>query len=218
MANKPAVNVVAAVAMAAAWIFLYFFFHPRPAGIDRRPHEALGELLASEAVQRTEAGARLIVLIRDSQSFDVPAAEAQWDGFRKALQQTGTKVSVLRSFKVDPLRMTGVPPGEFFDLLRQGRDNDVIVSFLGPPTLDPDQLARLGPKRPRILAVCSGAMPVQVDLRGIFEQKLLALAVVSRPEAPAKSGAGQSAFEQMFRVITPSNLADLPQPALARQY
>jgi hypothetical protein len=112
-----------------------------------------------------------------------------------------------------------VPPGEFFDLLRQGRDNDVIVSFLGPPTLDADQLARLGPKRPRILAVCSGAMPVQVDLRGIFEQKLLALAVVSRPEAPAKAAANgtQSAFEQLFRVITPSNLSELPQSALARQ-
>jgi hypothetical protein len=220
MANRTAVNVVAAVVTAAAWVFLYLFFHPRPSGIDRRPHEALGQLLAKEAVERMEPGGRLIVLMRDAQSFEVPAAEAQWDGFEKALRQTSAKVSLLRSFKVDPLRTAGVPSGDFFELLRQGRDNDVIVSFLGPPTLDPDQLARLGAKRARVLAVCSGAMPAQVDLRGIFEQKLLALAVVSRPEAPAKAETGgtQSAFEQLFRVITPNNLSDLPRSALARQY
>jgi hypothetical protein len=219
MQDSRTINAVAAATTAAAWVSLYLFLHPRPPGIDRRPHEALGEILASEAVKLMEPGARLIVLVRDAHSFEVPAAEAQWEGFQRGLLQTGTKVSVPRSFKVDPLRLAGVPPGEFFDLLRQGRDNDVIVSFLGPPALDPDQLAKLGPKRSRVLAVCSGAMPAQVDLKGIFEQKLLAAAVVSRPDAPAKAGPGgaQSAFEQMFRLITPTNLSDLPRAALARQ-
>jgi hypothetical protein len=219
MAKRTAVNAVAAVVTAAAWVFLYLFFHPHPPAIDRRPHEALGEFLANQAGQRMEAGARLIVLVRDSRSFAVPAAEAQWDGFQKTLQRSGTKISLLRSLKVDPLRVAGVPSGEFFDLLRQNRDNDVIVSFLGPPALDPDQLVRLGSKRPRVLAVCSGAMPTQLDLRSIFEEKLLVLAVVSRPNAPSQAdGSGrQSAFEQLFTVITPSNLSDLPKSALARQ-
>src|SRR5262249_50965205 len=156
-----------------------------------------------------------IVLVRDPQSFEVPAAEAQWEGFQKTLQRSGSKISLLRALKVDPLRVAGVPAGEFFDLLRQNRDNDVIVSFLGPPALAPDQLARLGSKRPRVLAVCSGAMPAQVDLRGIFDEKLLVLAVVSRPNAPSPAGGSgrQSAFEQQFSVITPSNLSDLPKSA-----
>jgi len=126
-------------------LWLYLFFHPRPHGIDRRPHEAVGEVLASEAVSRMEPGARIIVLARDSEPFQVPAAQAQLDGLLRALKKSGKSVSAIRAFKVDPLRVVGVPPGDFFELLRQSRDNDVFVSFLGPPVLGTDQFVHCWP-------------------------------------------------------------------------
>jgi hypothetical protein len=198
-------------------LWLYLFFHPFPPKIDRRLHEAVGEVLAEEAANLLEPGARLIVLARDPHPFKVPAAQAQVDGFMRALKKSGRSILSLRSFKVDPLRVVSVPRGDFFDLLRQGRENDVLVSFLGPPLLSPDQLAKLGQKRARVLAVCSGAMPMQVDLKKLFHEKLLAVAIVHRQEAPAKAPPGPSrvAFEQMFMVITASNLSELPAVASA---
>jgi hypothetical protein len=218
MKNRKTINIVAAATTMAAWYGLFLFFHPCPPPMDCRPHEATGEVLAGEAVKLLEPGARLIVIARDPGPFQVPASIAQLNAFLHALKRSGTQVAASRTFQVDPLRPVGVPAGEFFDLIRNGRDNDVIVSFLGPPVFSRDQLKKLGNKRPRILAVCSGGMQAQVDLRSIFEQKLLVVAIVSREDAPARArpGSKRSAFEQMFRLITPDNLFDLQETVVVR--
>jgi hypothetical protein len=217
MKNRNAINVLASTAIVATWGWLYVFLHPRPPAIDRRPHEAMGEVLAAEAAKVLEPGARLLVIARDPEPFHVPASAAQMDGFMRALKNAGKSVSTIHKYQQDPLRLVNVPPGDFFELLRRGQPNDVIVSFLGPPVLDHAQLAKLGDKRPRILAVCAGAMPAQVDLKKIFDQKLLFAAVVSRQDAPRRASAGskQSAFEQMFKVITAANLSELAPSAVA---
>jgi hypothetical protein len=219
MATRKMVNVLAVATMVAAWGCLLLLLHPRPPRIDRRPHEALGEVLAAETERLLEPGARLIVLARDPEVFQVPAAAAQLESFQRALRKAGIRITTLRGFKVDPLRVTGVPAADFFELLQKCREDDVIVSFLGPPVLGEDRLTRLGAKRARILAVCSGAMPAQVDLQKLFQQKLLTAAIVSRPEAPARAAPGskQSAFDEMFKLITPANVAGLPPPAMASQ-
>jgi hypothetical protein len=212
--RRNVVNVVAAATIVAAWSCLYQFFHPHPPAIDRRPHVVVGEVLAGEALKRLTPDSRLIVIARAPQPFQVPASAAQLEGFLRAIARAKRTVAVTRTLQVDPLRVVNVPPGEFFDLIRGARGNDVIVSFLGPPVLSREQVAKLGSQRPHILAVCSGAMPTQVNLRQIFDQKLLAVAVVSRDGAPAHADAGspQAAFEQMFRLITHDTVSELPSP------
>lgn len=201
--------------MVVAWAGLYLLRHPGTPRIDRRPHEALGETLAGEAVKLLAPGARLIVIARDSTPYRVPACEAQLDGLLRAVRKAGKSVTELRKIRLDPLRLVAVPPGDFFDLLRLGRPDDVIVSLLGPPVLAPDQVAALGGRRPVVLAVCSGAAPAQIDLPGLFEQGLLTAAVISRPEAPARAQAasGRARFEQMFRWVTRLEVDTLPRPA-----
>jgi len=218
MANKRVINWLAVAVIMAAVVWLYLFFNPRPPAIDGPLHKRLGEVLAAEAVKLFEPGARLIVIARAKEPFEVPAAAAQLDAFLRAIEESGKKTSTTRLLKVDPLRITSVPPGDFFELMRQAGSNDVIVSFLGPPLLGDEQLSRLAGKRPRILALCSGAMPLQVDLRKMFERQLLLTAVISRTNAPAQSTAGsaEAAFDQMFQVITPSNVSELPPFAAAR--
>jgi hypothetical protein len=212
MGNRKSVNWLAGAVIVAAAAGLYLFLFPTPPAIDARPHKGAGETLAGEALKLLEGNARLIVITRDLQSFKVPAAEAQLRGFLGALRDAGKAPAAVRSIKVDPLRVVEVPPGEFFDLIRLGKEDDVIVSFLGPPALADEQVAKLGAKRPRILALCSGGLPARVDLKTTFAQQLLHLAVVSRPDAPAQAGPGseRGAFEQMFKVITPGNVSELP--------
>ena len=218
MATKKVVNYLALAVIAAAAVWLYLFFNPRPPAIDGRLHKKVGEVLAAEAVKLLEPDARLIVIARAKEPFQVPAAAAQLDAFLSTIKKSGKNVSATRLLKVDPLRVVSVPPGDFFDLMRQARSNDVIVSFLGPPLLSDDQIFNLGTKRPRILALCSGAMPVQVDLKKIFDRQLLRIAVISRTNAPAQPAAGaQDGFDQMFKVITPANVSDLPALAVARR-
>ena len=219
MAKKRVINWLAGAVIVAAVVWLYLFFNPRPPAIDRSLHTRVGEVLAAEAIKLLEPGARLIVIGRAKEPFEVPAAAAQFDAFMRTIEKSGKNISTTRLLKVDPLRVTAVPPGEFFDLMRQAGSNDVIVSFLGPPLLNDDQLDRLAGKRPRILALCSGAMPLQVDLRKMFERQLLLTAVVSRTNAPAQSTASsaEAAFDQMFQVVTPANVAELPALADARR-
>jgi hypothetical protein len=216
MKNRKSINAVAAVLIAAAWSGLYLFLHPQPPATDEQPHEAVGAMLAEQALSRLEPGARILVFARDPKPYAVPASAAQLNGFLHALKKSGRTVAGTRWFKLDPLRLVAVPPEDFFDQLRHGKDNDVIVSFLGPPRLDERQLAQLGNKRPPVLAVCPGARSAQAELRRLFDQKLLAAAVIDRLEAPAPGPAGslRDGFERHFRLITAANLAELPEPGM----
>ena len=121
MTNSKAINVLAAVTIVAAWYGLYLFLHPHPPKIDLLPHKALGEVLAAEALKLLDPGARLIVIARDPAPFQVPAGAAQLDSCLRTIKKSGKSVTAIRRIKLDPLRLAGVPPGDFYDLIRQGR-------------------------------------------------------------------------------------------------
>jgi hypothetical protein len=205
--------LAAIIVTALAW--LYGYLHPRPPKMDLRAHQVLGEVLAREALKALQPGGRLILIARDPEPFQVPAAVAQLQGFARALRPSGTRVATLHSVKLDPLRVVGVPPGDFVELIRRSRPEDVIVSFLGPPVLSAEQLSRVGNSHPRVLAVCSGSMPSRVDLRGIFDQQLLVGAVVSRRQSTP--GRAAQDFEHQFRLLTSADLADWPTLTAANE-
>lgn len=217
MKNSKALNAVTVILTAAAWGGLYLWHQPHPPAPDLAPHRGLGEVLAAEALRVLEPGARLVVIARDPSPFQVPASAAQLDSFLDAIRHAGKRVAFTNQIKLDPLRRMAVPPGDFFELLRRGGENDVIVSLLGPPVLEQPQLAKLGNKRPRVLALCAGTTPEQVSLARLFEQRLLTAAVIDRADAPARSTerSARPAFEQMFKLITTANLSELPAPATA---
>lgn len=212
-------GIVAGAVLLGAGAVIAFSVCPLPPHFDLGPHRAVGTILGEETLKLRDSGSRLVVISRDTAEFKAPASAAQLDGFQRALGKAGVRIATTHVLKVDPLRVVGVPPGDFFELLRKSSDNDVIVSFLGPPSLGADQLAKLGNKRSHVVALCSGSMPQQVDLRKLFDQKLLEVAVISRPDAPrAASGSRgtQADFDRMFKLITAANLAELSPLTEAR--
>ena len=129
----------------------------------------------------------------------------------------GVPVTVTtRLLKLNPIRLIAVAPGDFFDVLKKASEEDVIVSLLGPPVLTDRDVQRLGASHPKVVAVCSGWAPRQVNLRRIFEQGLLTTAIISRPD-PSASGGGsaQEIFSRNFALITSANLSELPLMASA---
>jgi hypothetical protein len=208
MTNNRAINAVASATILACGCGLYLYFHPWPPAVDPRPQEAAGRVLAAEALKRLEPGGRLIVIARDQVPFQVPASALQLAAFESGIRAAGQSVSKTHWLKLDALRPAAVPPGDFFELLRRAQPSDLIVSFLGPPQLEPQQLAKLGGKHPRVLAVCaSGTTPA--ELQRLFEQKLLSAAVLVRTDRtePGLRSGPEGAFADTFTLVTPEALA-----------
>ncbi len=219
MANKTAKTVVASLIIVGALGCLFFSLHEFGPDFDPKPHEALGQVMAEEAAKLVESGGRVIVIARSTAIFRNPAADVQWQSFYRSIQKAKLIIAATNIFKINPILLVRVPPGDFVEILRRASESDVVVSFLGPPVLNAEQLGRLGEPRPKVLALCAGSMPSQINLKQLFQMRLLHVAIISRKNAalsspPPTGPAGW--FEQLYLVVTPANLADLPSPATDR--
>lgn len=216
MANATAIRAAAAVVIVGSGLFLLLWDRGTPPEFNPKPHQALGQVVAEEALKLLQNEGRIIVFARDPKSFKAPAQAEQWRSFCAALQQAGRKIAATNLLQVDPLRTPALPAASFLDRLQRANDSDVIVSFLGVPELTDDQIRRLGEKRPKVVAVCTGTAPLRVNLNRLFEQRLLHAAILSRvnpqpkPVAPAPA---RSWFDSLFQVATAANTGELPTPA-----
>lgn len=216
MGNKKIVGTVAVVVILAALGSLSLTLLGLPPRVDARPHEALGEAMARETLKQLGPGGRIHLIRRDTALYPNPAAAAQVRAFHRTLRKSGTRVAVTNIIKIDPLRVVSAPSGDFFQLLKKASEADVIASFLGPPVFAADQLGKLEPKRPKVVAVCSGDLPRQVDLKRLFAEELLHAAVLSRRDPSAILPASdnlQAWFDHFFVLASQANLAELaPTP------
>jgi hypothetical protein len=218
MGKKSVTLVLASLTIVGAGLFLFFALWPRLPRLNAAPHEALGQVVAQETAKLLGSGGRVVLITRDTATFLNPAADAQIKSFTRTLKQSGLRIGATNLIKLDPLRVVSVPTGDFFQVLKRASDTDVIVSFLGPPALSDEQLAKLGDRTPKIVAVCSGEMPAQVNLKRLFDKKLLHAAVVSRKtiaSTPPASGRAREWFDYLFAVVTPANLSELSAAATA---
>jgi len=206
MGTKKIITAAALLVIVGAWSYLFIAVYGLPLREDTRAQQALGHKAAEEAAKLGGAGARFTLITRDTP-------------FHETLTRGGSKVALVHRIKLDPLRTTAVPPGDFLQILKRGSDTDVVVSFLGPPTLTDEQVASLGAKLPKVLAVCSGDMPKQLNLKRMFEQRLLQVAIVSK-ESATRTAPGveppQGWFDFLYTIVTPANLAELPAQTNAR--
>ena len=220
MGNKKFIAIIAGLITLGAWASIYLSVWGLPPRLDPRPHEALGRAIAEEALKLRTPGGRILLVCRDTVRFKSPASVAQLRGFHAALKATGAKVASTNSIKIDPLRLMSVPGLDYLHILKAASDTDVVVSFLGPPVLNAAQLAQLSEQRPKVVAVCSGAMPVQVNLKRIFEEKLLHVAVISRPDISTNappSDTPRGWFDHLYTLVTPASLSELPSSNAVRQ-
>ena len=216
MGKKKIVGTAAAAVILAALGSLYLSLIGLPPRVEVRPHEALGEAMARETRKQLGSGGRILLIRRDTSIYPNPAADAQIRAFHRELRKAGASVATTTVIKKDPLGLLSVPPGDFVKIMEKASESDVIASFMGPPTLTADQLAKLGAKRPKVVAVCSGDMPRQVELKLRFEQKLVETAILNRRDVPPglpASDSPQAWFDHFFVVVSPANLAELLPPA-----
>ncbi len=207
------IRILAVSATIGAWSVLLVSLHgglgPR---VDAHPYEASGRLMAQQALAWLTNGGQITVITRDTVTFKNPATDMQLASFRKTVGKAHATIRSLHALQVDPLRPIAVPSGDFCEAIGNTPKGSVVVSFMGPPLLTEAERSRLGEIKPAIVAFCSGGLPELVDLRSLFEQGLLAAAVVDcrGAERLAPRVANQRDHpEQSFLTITAANVADL---------
>src|SRR5258706_442442 len=204
-------STLAVLVTLTSVLILHFFLQGFGPRIDTRAHEALGQMLAQEAIKLRGSGGRIAVLARDGAVHKNPCVDAQYAAFQRTLKRSGASIASVKFFRLNPIRLVAVPPNDFFQIIQKSTPNDVIVSFIGPPVLSDEQIGGLGEQRAQIIAVCSGWTPRQVNLRRIFEQGLLSTAIISRPDASALAAANaEETFKQNFALVTAANISELP--------
>jgi hypothetical protein len=179
--------------------------------------------MAQQALRLLQPGGQVILIARDTTTFENPATDVQLASFRNTLRKAHVTVGLTRLLQVDPLRPLEVPSGDFQELIRKAPKGSVIVSFMGPPPLlSSAQRQHLEETRPAIVAFCPGSLPDRVNLPALFEQGLLQAAVISRRNPPASDATPkglQGWFDHAFVGITSAEAAglsaqsDRPPPA-----
>jgi len=208
--DRKLIGTIVATILAVVIGIVTFVTLPPP--VDRRLHAQIGSALAEQASGLVRPGGKITVICRDTETFAQPAMDALLKSFRGKISK-GTTVATL-PVQVDPLRPAGAPPGDFFELLRKSKPEDVIVSLLGPPVLSDEQRFVLGGVRPRIVALCAGPSAADMDLRRFFDAGLLHAAVVSQTFTKATSQTGRIIprdFSSLYRTYRSNELAALPR-------
>jgi hypothetical protein len=207
-------KVIATIAAAiVSVVAALFFFVTLPPPVDRSLHANIGAALADEAGRLVRPGGKITVICRDMETFPQPAMDVLLKSFKSHTK--GAEVITL-PVQVDPLRPANVPPGDFFELLRKSKAEDVIVSFLGPPMLSADQIVMAGGVRPRIVAFCAGPVAANLDLRSLFDVGLLHAAVVGRSFTKTTADTSRIIphdFASLYRTYQSNELAALPRAA-----
>ena len=208
------IKIVASVLLMLVAVALlasrYYFPTPK---IEALPHAGIGEALA-ERVRQFGGKGRVVLIVPDTSEGKFPGAALQLEAFHAALRRANLTVALTNVVKIDPNRVLRAPPGDFADLLKKLTDADVVVSLLGPPVLNGDQKARIGERHPKIIAVCTGDLPRQVNLKTIFAEQFLHAAIISRPGVGLTTPTSDNPadwFQHYFLWVTPQSLADLPE-------
>lgn len=205
MRNRGSIDVIAAAVCIGAAAFAFFALWNRPAKFDSAIHAEIGRTMAREALAVLPKGGRIVVIARDTATYVQPAMEASLQEIQKEAAKTGATVTV-KTIQLDPLRPVEVPPGDFYETIRRASSNDVILSLLGPPVLDPDQQAKLKGPKPKIIALCTGSLAAQADLAGLGRSGLLHAAVVNRAAKGTATNPTALHFDQLYTMLRSEEL------------
>jgi predicted small lipoprotein YifL len=209
---KPLVRIFAGLttlaSLAAIYCALNGPFTSPP--VDKSAFEESGKLLAEQALAHLESEGTITVITRDTSDFKNPASDIQLASFRKVIDHAHATIGEVRKLQVDPLRPIAVPSTDFCEALRNTPPRGVVVSFMGPPVISNADRAKLGSEIPAVIAFCSGNLPNLADLKLLFQQGLLQVAIVDRSASRQPSDQFPNlpnGSSQEFVTLTETNLS-----------
>lgn len=201
---------LAAIAASVAWIYYSQYRAPK---INVSLYRHIGRLLAEETVNLIGRKSGKIVVITLA-SHDYEELDVEYDAFQKRLKELGefrlSEDLVDTEGKPKYGLGMGLSGRHFVRLVKKKESADAIVSFIGAPKLEAEELAQLT-NAPKF--VVQARTPDH--LFDLFEKKLIQAAVVSRFTFPApgaiKPNTTEEWFHKRFQVFRADNAAAIPQ-------
>jgi hypothetical protein len=179
------------------------------------PSQALGEVLAEEAV-RLAGPNRSITLITPDSSWGPPSTAEQ--ALRAALKKQNATLDFVKAANLgNPMLSGGVglKAADFFETMEKSARAGAVISLVGAPQLNEGDAARLTSTHPPVLVVATASlgdkMGVHTDpvlLGSLLEAKLIQLAIIDgndpTAQPTAKSDPHRALFDQHYRILRPT--------------
>ncbi len=210
---RPLFNLRAASALAAG-LALFVACKRNETKILLEPIQALGTVLAEEAIHAAGPNKKIAVISHD-ESWGPPSAAEQ--AFKAAVEKQGFSAFTAKAaYLGNPMGRGGVglQADDFFEAVQKAADAGAIVSFAGAPLLGPDDAARLPASHPPILIVATKSLGDQFGvpakperLAGLLEAKIIQAAIVNGGSDVPSSSQADATHELFAR-----NYAILRQP------
>jgi len=179
------------------------------------PSQALGEVLAKEAVRLAGAN-RSITLITHDSSWGPPSTAEQ--ALRAALKKQKATVDFVKAANLGNPMLSGevgLKAADFFEAMEKSAKADAVISLVGAPQLNEADAARLTSTHPPVLVVATASlgdkMGVHTDpvrLASLLEAKLIQLAIIDgedpTAQPTAKPDPHRALFAQHYRILRPA--------------
>jgi len=172
----------------------------------------VGRIVAGETARLLDKTGQIVVV-----GFDYRGKPEQvvteTDAFLQEIKKQG--ITVAGTELQDPVALKQgekmLPGDTYLALLQKYPSVDAIVSFVGPPQLSDAQMAELGPKVPKCVAVSLYSFAG----RRLFHDRIIQVAVLPRfqplgPNVPEPKS-DQEWFDQNFQVVHVEDASKLPE-------
>jgi hypothetical protein len=193
-------EVISVSLVAAALLTLGWFSWDRLPLKDKALYAEIGRTLGVESVSLLKPGGKITVIARDTSAFAQPAMLLSLKSLQNEIRRAKAEIRSIELIQLDPIRPNEVPSGDFYTLLRRLPTGDVIVSLLGPPILGEEERAKLGRPKAFTVALCTGNLAENANVRALISAGLLHTAIVNKP-SPHGAGSSMTSFDRLYTIL-----------------
>lgn len=166
-------------------------------------HQKIGSVLAEQTAQLIGKKGRIVTIAISTREW--PELKTQMDAFKTKLKTLGTYE--IRDYELDTKDQpkygvgTGLSGRRYVRTVNKNREADLFISFVGAPKVTDEEAAELA-KKPHFIAESRSGD----NLPGLFDRKLIDVAVVSRFQFPApgpeKPRSADEWFSKRYQIVT----------------
>jgi hypothetical protein len=198
MGKQKIILIAALLALAGSGTAL--FFSQRPAKINLTLDQTVGEVVAGETSKLLNNQGQVVLITQDTSADFNEALDAQAKSFQKALRtKRGLTMEAIERIQRPPTNMNrenGLSKGQFLKVVQDHPNAAAIVSLMGFPQLQAEDIALLNPGKCKYVAVFNSA--VGIDLERLRAQQVMDLAVVARAEVVTPAGTAPRTARDWF--------------------
>ena len=177
----------------------YWSHRPQVTRLQGEFYDQLAQLAGDETSQLLGNRGSVVVVQWDATALGIPRYDDPIAQFRQRIGTHGLKVAAVEIIKLK--RGANAPGPRLAEIVRRHAAADALVLFGGAYGLTVRDIANLPAPRPKLISV----LAFDVKVRPLFDQQLLALALVERSfMGETKEG------DSPFVVLHPADLATLP--------